>query len=272
MRMLPRPAVDTCWVVCFAARQFHAKIMNTPQILSPSALLLGILLTAPIRMLGQDSVTIPKAEYQELKQQAERAKQLNEELERTRAELTRLKQTSRSTPPSTTPTVSSPTSKAPAVETGRSVSPPTEPSQSTAAPKKVVEPVELPPKEPGEVVDVTDVIQHFAQNAPAAAKRYKDQPVKLQGVIAAFDKPGFRRDFEIVFRTTAGQLVCRVGPPERFGAVFTTRSGAALTGRTERGAEVELLNVGDVAAIEGICQGMKDGSILVTRCKVAGLK
>ncbi len=50
------------------------------------------------------------------------------------------------------------------------------------------------------------------------------------------------------------------------------QQAAALTGRTERGAEVELLNVGDVAAIEGICQGLKDGSILITRCKVAGLK
>ncbi len=222
----------------------------------------------PTLATAQEQVTIPRAEYETLKQQAESAKQLQVELDRVRVELTRLKQGSQgSQPTAAAPPASRATSgeKPAAVEAGH------EPSKSeTSQPRR--EPTPLPALEPGAIMDVTDIIQHFAQNPASAAQRYDGKKVRLQGVIAAFDKPLLRRDFEIVFRTAAGQLVCRVAPPERFTAVFTTRAGAALTGRTERGGESELLKVGDVVSLEGTGQGLKDGSILFTRCQVAGLK
>lgn len=228
-----------------------------------------ICLVAPASVsLAQDQVTIPRAEYEALKQQAESAKQLQAELDRTKAELTRLKPTSPESPKSATQKPEHPPdTSAKTVPAGATLAV-AQPDPPRTRPTLVP----LPAIDATSVFEVADIIEQFAQNPTAARQHYDKQKLTLRGVIAGFDKPALRRDFEIVFRTPAGQLVCRVAPPERYAAVFTTRSGTALTGRTERGAESELLKVGDVVSIEGTWQGLKDGLILFSRCKVAGLK
>ncbi len=220
------------------------------------------------RVIAQDNVTVPRAEYEALKQQAERAKQLQAELDRARAGSNQVN--SEKTGTSAAPTLEP---NKPATSPATSNSPdPGKASVQPAGSAPVQQFAPLPPFDPDAVQQVSDIIQHFAQNRTEATQRYRGVKLKLQGVVAAFEKSAFRRDFDIVFRTSAGQLVCRVAPPDRYTAVFTTRSGATLTGRSERSVDVELMKIGDVVAVEGTGQGIKDGSILFTRCNVAGLK
>lgn len=236
---------------------------------------------------AQENVTIPRSEYETLRRQAESARRLQAELDQVKAELARLRPATpaASVAPATpaTPVAAPKTQVAPAPAAVPPASTPTSPPKALAAEPTPIAPQAVPAKssapfaplpstDAAAVLDVGDIIQHFALNPPAATAFYDGRKIRLQGVIAAFDKPAFRREFEVVFRTAAGQVVCRVAPPERYTAVFTTRSGAALTGRTERGAEVELLKVGDTVTVEGTGQGLKDGAILFTRSRVNGLK
>lgn len=233
-----------------------------------SALALICLAGLPPALLAQEQVTLPRAEYEELKRQAESAKQLQAELDRTKAELNRLQQIPPGSPPTATPkSERRPETPAKTITAGA----PPEPAQPDPMNDRPAS-VALPAIDAASIIEVADILQQFAQNPTAAGKHYDKQKLTFRGTIAGFDKPALRRDFEVIFRTSAGQLVCRVAPPDRYAAVFTTRSGAVLTGRTERGAESELLKIGDAVSIEGTCQGLKDGSIQFTRCKVAGLK
>jgi len=204
---------------------------------------------------AQEQVTIPRQEYEALKRQAQEAVRLSEELQRVREELERLREPQRAAPERVVGEPS-PVSRPAGIPSGESV-----PVVAAELP---------PPADPSTTLEATDIIRHFAMNPQAAAERYRRTGVRLRGTISAFAKPAFRRDYEIVFRTAAGQLTCRVAPPQHFNAVFTTRSGLALTGRTDRGAEVELFKVGDTVEIQGSGQGMKDGTILFTRCRVEG--
>lgn len=246
----------------------------------PATLGLVLAAIAGIPATAQDKVTLPRAEYENLKRQAAEADRLREELNRVQADLTRLKQSSSSPlPPTKAPApvqVTAPPAVPPtsATAASRTEQNPARPATTppTSAASHVPAPLTLPASQPGEVLDVTDLIQHFAQNPVEAASRYSGKPIKLRGVVAAFEKPVLRREFEILFRAGAGQISCRVSPPERYTAVFTTRSGAVLTGRTDRGAEAALFTIGDVVDIAGQCVGFKDGTISITRCKVAGLK
>lgn len=223
---------------------------------------------------AQETITIPRADYDALKQQAEAARQLQTELDQVKAELARLRQLApeaRGSQIVNTPTATNPDSRQ--AVPPQSVAVENTPAVNIAVVANPTGPwTPLPAIDATAVLNVSEVIQHFAQNPPAATEFYDGRKLKLHGVITAFDKPALRRDFEIVFRTAAGQLVCRIAPPERFTAVFTTRSGAVLTGRTERGTEIELLKIGDAVSMEGTGQGIKDGSIRFIHGNVMGLK
>ena len=229
------------------------------------AVLASILLAA-CGALAQESVTLPRKEYEELQRRAATADRLRIELETAQTELTRLKQvTSGHSPKVVAAPISKPETKAPAPAVAATPPPATAPARPVAS-TLVATP--LAPLRDGEVADVTDVIRDYALGPAAAVARYEKKPVRLQGVIAAFAKPSFRRDYEIVFRTAEGQLVCRASPPMEYTAVFTTKSGAVLSGRTERGSQKDLLKVGDVVTLEATGQGLKDGQVLFSRGQV----
>ncbi|HAV63550.1 MAG TPA: hypothetical protein DCY13_14435 [Verrucomicrobiales bacterium] len=186
------------------------------------------------------------------------AAHLREEVERLRADLSRSKQAATGV------------TKKMALPTGPSAV--SQPSVADEPKKEQVIAEPLPAVREGEIVDVTDILKHYQRNAAEAIGRYESQTIRLQGVIAGFEKPAFRRDYEIVFRSADGQLVCRVQPPPSYAAVFTTQSGSTLSARNERGGQWDLMKIGDVVTIEGRGAGLRDGSIQFTRCQVLSVR
>ena len=193
---------------------------------------------------AQETVTIPRARFEELERKEKELAKLKGDLSAARGEAVRLK-----------------TEKDEAVAKARAAvaadfnNPPitcVSPSMNT-----------LPPLAKGEIVDAMDLAEHYRADAAAADARYRKKLFKVKGEIVGFDKPLMTRNYHVLLRGTGRELrvLCSVVPPEKYRAVFTTTGGTQLSGSFANGARVTLAKVGDTVVVEGRCTGL-DGSMV----------
>jgi hypothetical protein len=130
----------------------------------------------------------------------------------------------------------------------------------------------LPPLTAESVVDVDELVGHFATDPAAAAARYGKQTFRLKGEVDRFNPGLLTRQFTVLLAgpDRAYTVACRFNYIDRYKTVFTTRNGRALTARYDSGREVTLLEAGQTVVIEGRCAAAADkhGEIEFSRCEL----
>ena len=217
--------------------------MKTVNIHPSLVFALGTLLLA-LPALSEETVTIPKARFDELMRKEKELERLRGELSATKTETLRLKKEKDEA-----------IAKAAAV---KAVTPP------DPVPARVSPPMEtLPPVARGDSVEAMDLASHYRSDEVAADARYRKKVFKVKGEIIGFDKPILTRNYQIVLRAADRQMrvVCMVLPPAKLGAVFTAKSGTVMMGAYSSGARIALAKLGDSAVLEGRCAGL-DGQVV----------
>jgi len=210
--------------------------------------LIMVLIAWPLPPQAEELVTIPKARL--------------EELERKEAELKRLKGDLSKARTQTAP-IEKPREDGTAKITG---APPAGPAAKPAG-----QPVaSLPPLNAGETVEAMDLADHYRADAAAADQRYRKRKLTLRGEVARFEKPMFRRDYKLIFKTADREVsvVCDIIPPEAFRAVFTIKNGSELVGLMPGDARVPIARIGDTVTVEGNCKGLRDSVVLLSGCEL----
>jgi phage terminase large subunit-like protein len=121
----------------------------------------------------------------------------------------------------------------------------------------------LPPLKDGEVVDAMDLMNHYKADPSAADKRYKGRRMRVQGEVAAVEKPMFITPYHVVLKTTnpAWRVVCSVTAPPEFTAVYTADHGRKIMGKSSRLEPVTLVEVGQRVIIQGRCKALSDSMV-----------
>lgn len=149
-------------------------------------------------------------------------------------------------------------------------SPPAATSPGPSTPSPTNAPLALEPLRADEVIEASVLVAHYHQDPTAADRRYQNRTVRVRGEVAAFEVPLMVRNYEL--RLTSGQpdldLACRFNYPEAFRSIFTSDHGRTLVGRTASGALQTLHRTRTPVVLEGRCQGLKAGRVLLTRCRV----
>lgn len=189
--------------------------------------------------VAQETVTIPKARFEELERKEKELEKLKAELSTAKSETARLKQEKDEV-------VARAAAAAAAVGA--------EPVVMHVSPLMAT----LPPLRAGEVVDAIDLANHYRADAGAAATRYGRQRIRVRGEVVGFEKPMFVRPYRILLKGPDRQtrVLCTISPPDRFKAVFTINAGAQLVGLTAGESRVPIAKVGDTVTLEGKCTGL----------------
>jgi hypothetical protein len=205
--------------------------------------------------LAQESVTIPKARFEELVRKEKELEKLKGDLSAAKGETARLKQEKDEA-----------MAKAAAVVAAT----PNEPLITHVSPPLN----SLPPLVEGETVDAMDLGNHYRTDAAAADTRYRKKVFKVKGEIVGFDKLLISRNYQVLLRTASEELrvLCAVTPPDKYSAVFTTKDGTQLTGAFPNGARVALTKVGDNAVIEGRCTGLDGSMVKLSGCRLLSVE
>jgi hypothetical protein len=194
---------------------------------------------------GQDTVTISKSRLTELERKAAETDRLAGELEKAREEISRLKGEVAARPKAVYQPV-----LPPQVEQAIQKLPPTRPM------------TELPALQKGEIVQVSDLLNHYAADSAAADLRYRKKNFKLRGIVTDVDKPMLVSSYKIYFRIPGNPLkmVCDVRSPEYFQKVYV-KDREQVMGETRNGI-VKLVAIGQAVTLNGHCAGLKDGAII----------
>jgi len=221
-----------------------------PRLLVTVALLTGFLLQ-PTTLPAADGDT---ARDDELRRKAQEVEKLQEELNRAQSDLKQLEaenQRLRTEKPAASPAATTP---------------PAEPQKPTP----VV--ATLPPFEPGQVIEVNELVGQFAAEPEAARQRYAKKLFSVTGTVAGFDPKLLTRGYDVRLdspeKPSSITVICQFRLPDRYTAVYTKRSGQALTARVGERTEVPLLEVGDAVTIKGTCKGLKKGELTFSGCRV----
>jgi hypothetical protein len=140
-----------------------------------------------------------------------------------------------------------------------------------ATPAPSVTPIEtLPPLARTEVVELHNLVGHFAANPAAATARYAKKTFRLKGEVARFDTKLVIRNYEVLLEApdTPTLVLCTFNYVDRYAAVYTKQHGEMLVARTTGGTEIPLHRIGDAVVILGTCQGLKHGEISFTGCQL----
>ena len=204
-----------------------------------------MLFVAHCAQSAEETVTIPKARWQELERKEAELEKLKGQLHEAKGGNSRLKQQA----------------EAAKVEA-------TTASQAEA---QHISPAlnSLPPLQSSEVVNALDLFNHYHADPAAAAQRYGKRTLLVHGTIVGFDKPMFARPYHILLRTTdrSGRVVCKFDLPEKFNAAFTVKNGTELVAEAGSRARVTLAKIGDEITVQATCKGLSDGSVLLTGCE-----
>jgi hypothetical protein len=211
-----------------------------------AVLWLLVVMTLPI--MGQETVTIPKARLQELERKEAELEKLKGDLTKTKGENTQLKKQHQED------TVKIATA------------PPMEPPVTHVSPPMQA----LSPLQKGDTVDAMDLANHYLADAPSADLRYRKRTFKVEGEVAGFEKPMFTRDYKLVLKTADRRIkvICDVMPPEKYSAVFTIKDGSELVGLAAGQTRVPITKVGDTVVIEGQCKGVSGLAVRMSGCEL----
>ena len=211
------------------------------QIVPRSAILAAgfVFLAAGVAMAqdqNKDAVTIPKAEFDELKRKAAEVDQLKADLEKLKTALT---------------------------------------GTNAPAPKPASTPVSaLPPLKNDEVTSADTIVGQFRADATAAEKRYEKRRIRVEGEISTVSVWPFIRNYTVQLKSTERNwtVECLFGMPAEFKVIYTARKGQRVVAETKSGVQATLATVGDTVVIEGYCSGVKDGAVKMRECRVVPVK
>jgi hypothetical protein len=147
---------------------------------------------------------------------------------------------------------------------------PTAPARP-ATPALPVTPIDtLPPLARTDVVELHDLVGHFAAKPEAADARYAKKAFRIKGEISRFDSKLVIRNYEVLLEAPDNPtlVICTFNYVDRYATVFTKQHGEVLVARTTGGTEVPLHRLGDTVIIQGTCKGLKNGEIVFTGCQV----
>ena len=115
----------------------------------------------------------------------------------------------------------------------------------------------------GEVVQASDLLNHYAADPAAADRRYKKQNFKIRGIITDVDKVLMVSPYRVFFRVPGNGLkvLCDVRSPERFSKVYVSGNRERVVGETFSEI-VTLARVGEEVTLQGRCGGWKDGTVI----------
>jgi hypothetical protein len=195
---------------------------------------------------AQEMVTIPKARLQELERKEAELGRLKGELTKTTTQNAELKQQHQAdvakirSAPAAIPVVTHP-----------------------------IPPV-VDPLKPGEVIDTSDLAEHYRADAHAADQRYRKKTFLVRGQITGFDKPLFTSDYKLVLKTADAEIkvVCDFFPPEQYRGVFTTKNGTELVALLPDQRRLAIARVGENICLEGVCKGLRNSEVSMEGCEV----
>ncbi len=127
----------------------------------------------------------------------------------------------------------------------------------------------LPPLEPEQTIDVSELVAHFVAEPAAAGWRYAKKVFRVKGAVHALNADFATRGYSVRLESAEKSVVvlCRFRVPGDYVAVYTKRSGQVLVARLAKNTERQLLQVGDAVTIEGTCKGLKNGELIFTGCQ-----
>lgn len=139
----------------------------------------------------------------------------------------------------------------------------------TAKPAPVLPPGHEKALEPGQVVSVEDLVNHFAADPGAAKARYQDRVFLLRGVISDVDKAIFTSPYTVLFRVPGFDpfLECEFVPDRSFNRVFKTSDGERIIGESPT-RKVTFAKVGTDVVVRGHCLGLKGRTIRFGKCQI----
>ena len=211
-------------------------------------LLTGFLPGLPA-LLAAESDAAREAELRSKTQEVER---LKEELDRAQADLKKLEAENQR------------------LRKGKSDAAPATPRPSAESKKPAPVVATLPPIEPGQVIEVGELVGQFAAEPEAARERYAKKLFRVKGTVAGFDPELVTRGYYVRLESPerAITVLCHFRVPDEYTAVYMKRSGQTLVARVGKGSELQLFQVGDAVTIEGTCKGLKKGELSFSGCRV----
>ena len=212
------------------------------------ALLTGFLLRPPA-LVAADGDT---AREDELQRKAQEVEKLKQELNRAQSDLKKLEAENQR------------------LRKGRSDATPATATPSAESKKPAPVAATLPPLEPGQVIEVSELAGQFAAEPEAARQRFAKKLFRVKGTVAGFDPTLLTRAYAVRLESPEKSItvICHFRLPDRYTAVYTKRSGQTLVARVGERTEVPLLEVGDAVSIVGTCKGLKKGELTFSGCEV----
>lgn len=127
----------------------------------------------------------------------------------------------------------------------------------------------LAPLQSSDVVEVSDLVEHYAMDPKAADQRYRKKTFQARGTVISFGSTLFLRSYVVELDTRERQrrVVCHFPYPDEFRSVTPRESGAQLVAALVPGGERLLARKGEVIAIRGTFSGLDDGTLVFRGCR-----
>jgi hypothetical protein len=131
---------------------------------------------------------------------------------------------------------------------------------------------DLPPLNPDEILDATDLVEQFKSDPAGAERRYRKKKLRVRGVIERFEPVLFVRKYDVLLESPDRfiRVVASFDYPNDCRAVYATHRGQTLIGKPAENKEVTLMQAGQAIVLQGTCKGVHDAGIVFTGCAVAG--
>jgi hypothetical protein len=205
---------------------------------------------------AQETVTIPKSRLEQLERKAAELEKLKKELHQAQGEKEQLKAEQEQ--------LNRAKEEAEGRAAAAAVAMKADPRINYVSPPMS----SLSPLRAGEVVNATDLMNHYAGDAAAAEQRYGKGTLRVQGEVSGLEKPIFVRHYTMLLKTANPQrkVVCTVYPPDHYKTLFTVKHGAEMAWGDDHQGPITFVKVGQTVLVEGKCKGLHDANVVMGSC------
>ena len=125
---------------------------------------------------------------------------------------------------------------------------------------------ELPPLNPGDVLDAAELVQQFKSDSNGADRRYRGKTLRVRGVIERFEPKLFIRKYEILLESPDRflKVVATFDYPDHYRTVYSTQRGQTLVGKPAENKEVVLMRAGQTVVLQGKYKSGRETDIALT--------
>jgi len=210
-------------------------------------LLAVCLIAAALRAGTDETVTIPRARYEELLRK-------EEELARLRAKLTL------TTPPRQ---IAPPAARRPPLPGAGPGAEAAMPSPPRGAPT-------LPPLPKDGPLPAPLLAKYFLRIPATAAARLQNRNLQVIGRVVGFEKPWLTRNYQVLLETDQPAVRVRavVEPPQGIRGAYVAQGGTVLMVADASGQRRPLLRLGDTATVEGRVKGLRGNVVEMSGCRL----